>query len=1383
MPLFRKKTEKQLPSGQPKNLVKKGSSSQILNESEISETAIINAASSGRLDLLKQYDSNKVDFNTGDYDQRTPLHLAASEGHLEVVKWLVEEKKVDINIKDRWRGTPLSDAIRHKHDDVAKYLQEKGGKTFLNKTDLSLQLCQAASEGNIEEMKRLIQIGADHSSGDYDQRTPLHLAASEGKIEVVQYLLEQGVKVDVEDRWGSTPIQDASRHGHEKIVLLLKSKGARIVDAQNLKSLPEFTSSLQRAVSLLCDRGKWIYGAALIPEKDGIRFSDAWYGAEEFVNLLALYRKESESQSMSNVGEGKGLAGRVLKEKKPEWIEDVSSNNYQDFFNKDIAKTIGFKAGLGVPVLYENQVLAILIFRDIKSREKEEKEVEYFLDVAGRLIIAGLLAASGANSSNTKSFAKGIYREQQSVVYDLILQKGIFSSSILLSEVDWFYNQLGINTYYFEHFPPHLIANHIHSLIAAKKLAEATGEIENISLRTENEKDGTAFYICPANIERQIKIEQLIESKFLGEGYTSGDKQLATSVNAARSVRHFLTKGSVSASSSTQLHLYFVDTHSFIESDVSEKETDIWKISSGIFIRDKKVEARDRYQTVIKKAVDQLGPVVETYPQEEETVVMLGYRKRTTHSYFSTLTQIFEHNKIPVSRKFLETFSNGIAVCSFYVNCKDQNILQDIINEAVFMYILPRTSLTPLWSSRVLNAKEVVYAFAGWKFAFHFMNRQSEEYLTLYNKLKGNEEIGPHLLQLKKKLKSEVESEARIQETILNHPDVIKDLYQEFEEYNDPKKSKSMPSTIRRKDGNSDLKERIRGIAETDLDAHILESFLIFNSVILRTNFFKQNKLALSFRLHPSFLKDADFPTIPFAVYFFLGSDFRGFHVRFSDIARGGIRMILSRNQTAFQQNVQTVFQENYNLAWTQQKKNKDIPEGGSKGTILLSFEHQDKADFAFQKYIDSMLDLLMPNHEIKDNLGRDEYIFCGPDEGTAGYMDWAALHAKSRGYRFWSAFTTGKSQSLGGIPHDEFGMTTRSVHQFVLGTLEKVGQKEENITKFQTGGPDGDLGSNEIKISKDKTLGIVDGSGVLYDPEGINRAEMTRLAEFRKMVKEFDQKKISKNGFLVLIDEKNRTLPDGTFIESGLAFRNSFHLSKYFVGDLFVPCGGRPEAVNINNVKNMFIENPDGTKTPKFKYIIEGANLFFTKEARSVLEQSGVVLFKDASANKGGVTSSSMEVLAALALEEKDFQEHMQVKNGVIPQFYKDYVVTVQKIIESNARMEFDAIWAEHQLTKKHRATLTDLISDKINELSTSLEESDELWNIKDVRERVLKVAVPKILMDKVGFEKFMERVPPNYLKAIFSSFLASRYVYENGLTASPEFAFYKFLRNFTQK
>ena len=63
----------------------------------------------------------------------------------------------------------------------------------------------------------------------------------------------------------------------------------------------------------------------------------------------------------------------------------------------------------------------------------------------------------------------------------------------------------------------------------------------------------------------------------------------------------------------------------------------------------------------------------------------------------------------------------------------------------------------------------------------------------------------------------------------------------------------------------------------------------------------------------------------------------------------------------------------------------------------------------------------------------------------------------------------------------------------------------------------------------------------------------------------------------------------------------------------MFVPCGGRPEAVNISNVANLV----DGDGKPNFKYVVEGANLFFTQQARLFLEKKGVVLFKDSSTNK----------------------------------------------------------------------------------------------------------------------------------------------------------------------
>ena len=177
-------------------------------------------------------------------------------------------------------------------------------------------------------------------------------------------------------------------------------------------------------------------------------------------------------------------------------------------------------------------------------------------------------------------------------------------------------------------------------------------------------------------------------------------------------------------------------------------------------------------------------------------------------------------------------------------------------------------------------------------------------------------------------------------------------------------------------------------------------------------------------------------------------------------------------------------------------------------------------------------------------------------------------------------------------------------------------------------------MSPDEILLSSEKYIAIVDGSGVLADPNGINREELVRLAKARKMISNFDRSKLSKDGYIVLVDDHDIALPSGEIIPDGTDFRNNAHFR--YRADLFVPCGGRPEAVNISNVAELFDE--DGKC--HYKYIIEGANLFLTQQARLYLEKRGVVVFKDASANKGGVTSSSLEVLAGLGLSD-------QVRNG----------------------------------------------------------------------------------------------------------------------------------------
>lgn len=93
----------------------------------------------------------------------------------------------------------------------------------------------------------------------------------------------------------------------------------------------------------------------------------------------------------------------------------------------------------------------------------------------------------------------------------------------------------------------------------------------------------------------------------------------------------------------------------------------------------------------------------------------------------------------------------------------------------------------------------------------------------------------------------------------------------------------------------------------------------------------------------------------------------------------------------------------------------------------------------------------------------------------------------------------------------------------------------------------------------------------------------------------------------------------------------------------------------------------------------MEGANLFITEPARLILEDAGVILFKDASTNKGGVTSSSLEVLAGLAMDDDTFKKNMTGNTQEeMPDFYKRYVEEIIQKVESNAKAEFEFIWSE---------------------------------------------------------------------------------------------------------
>lgn len=798
-------------------------------------------------------------------------------------------------------------------------------------------------------------------------------------------------------------------------------------------------------------------------------------------------------------------------------------------------------------------------------------------------------------------------------------------------------------------------------------------------------------------------------------------------------------------------------------------------------------------------------------------------------------------------------------------------------------FVLPRTSVTPLLASGVLGSQEVAYAYAAWKFAYHFLPRWSAELTSLTSLLKGESvrtALGPRLgeaLAAVSKLRKAVQgfsyTEVQILDALFRHPECVALCFTDFARRLRPRGGSTAASAGAAPTAatgaaagaavtseGSDLAPdaatlaQLRRLLKSEEDTAIFASFLAFNAATLRTNFFSPAISALSFRLSPAVFLGADYrEAMPYAVTMVVSAEARGFHVRFADVSRGGIRMIRSASPQAYAANVASLFDEAYGLARTQHNKNKDIVEGGAKGVILLSLAHQDRAPVAFRKYVDCLLDVVMPQRgDMVDRLGKPELLFFGPDEGTADYMDWAALHARARGYPVWKALTTGKGFSLGGVPHDRFAMTTRGVRAYVTGLQAKlhgaatgtVGGKPEGrrLTKAITGGPDGDLGSNEIKLANEAIVAVVDGSGVLADPDGIHAAELRRLADARLPVKHFDRALLGRRGYLVTVDAVDVVLPDGTPVASGMAFRNHFHTYRGLTADEFVPCGGRPAAVSADNVDAFLYGDlaavsggaagstgsssgtgasssdggaagpaASGPLKPRFAFIVEGANLFFTQDARLKIEAAGIPVFKDSSANKGGVTSSSMEVLAAMALNDEEFAAHMCVPRAsaaaaaagsgagaagghghgsssdgplggdglpvALPAFYRRYVGEVQAIIEANAGAEFECLWREHGRTGTPFTLLSDQLSAKIVSLSTSIERSESLWANARLRSTILSSALPASLTELVGgYEALVARLPEHYLRALFGSALASRFVYAAGLGTS-EFSFYEYL------
>ena len=90
-------------------------------------------------------------------------------------------------------------------------------------------LCNASTDGNINEVKRLVHLGANInavcSPGD---RTPLHCSCLSGNLELTKYLVENGANINSQNLGGLTPLHIACDRNYSEICMYLIRNGAGV---------------------------------------------------------------------------------------------------------------------------------------------------------------------------------------------------------------------------------------------------------------------------------------------------------------------------------------------------------------------------------------------------------------------------------------------------------------------------------------------------------------------------------------------------------------------------------------------------------------------------------------------------------------------------------------------------------------------------------------------------------------------------------------------------------------------------------------------------------------------------------------------------------------------------------------------------------------------------------------------------------------------------------------------------------------------------------------------------------------------------------------------------------------------------------------------------
>ncbi|XP_042903388.1 alpha-latrotoxin-Lp1a-like [Parasteatoda tepidariorum] len=186
------------------------------------------------------------------------LSEAAFHGHIDIVKYFIQEKKADIEKGSSASDPPLCSAVYAGHLNIVKYLIEKDASAkgicnagFLNR---AIQ-AKVDSETRVEIIKLLAMNGVDINLRDESGQLPLHQAIFLNDLSAVKYFIEElGISVNepTSDVFRSTPLHLAVHYELYNIVKYLVERGANL-NARNLKNQTPYDLAVNLSSKLIID--------------------------------------------------------------------------------------------------------------------------------------------------------------------------------------------------------------------------------------------------------------------------------------------------------------------------------------------------------------------------------------------------------------------------------------------------------------------------------------------------------------------------------------------------------------------------------------------------------------------------------------------------------------------------------------------------------------------------------------------------------------------------------------------------------------------------------------------------------------------------------------------------------------------------------------------------------------------------------------------------------------------------------------------------------------------------------------------------------------------------------------------------------------------------